>query len=104
MVRRKGGRRPRGLLSGFMAVCLSATLALPQTIGAQTRPGGVEAPLTERERSLLERIQNLEKELAGLRDVQARLAAVEALLGEGRTKEASKGSADSATSASAPGS
>jgi hypothetical protein len=42
-----------------------------------------EPPLTDRERSLLERIQNLEAELAGLRDIQARLAAIEAKLGGG---------------------
>lgn len=101
MRRRKRRRGPAGILGGLiLAVSLTAMLALPETIGAQSRPGGDEPPLTERERSLLERIQKLEMELAELRDVQARLAVVEAKLGEGRAKETSKGSADSATAGS----
>jgi hypothetical protein len=57
-----------------------ATLA--STAGAQPGTDGGDAPLTDRERGLLERIQKLENELAALRDVQARLAAIEARLSE----------------------
>jgi hypothetical protein len=53
---------------------------LPGMAGAQS-PSDDDPPLTGRERSLLDRIRNLEAELAGLRDIEARLAAIEAQLG-----------------------
>jgi hypothetical protein len=59
---------------------------LPKTAGSQSLPRSDEPPLTNRERSLLERIQNLEKQLAQLCDLQARLAAIEAALGASATK------------------
>jgi hypothetical protein len=84
----------------ILAFSLAAMLLLPERVCGQSHPGGDEPPLTERERSLLNRIEKLEKELAELRDVQARLAAVEAKLGESQAKEPSKGLADAPTAPS----
>jgi hypothetical protein len=62
------------------------TMIVSKPAGAQLPPAGDEKSLTDRERSLLERIENLENERAELRDVQARLAkrlaAIEARVGE----------------------
>jgi len=96
--RRKWTRGPVGFLRGLILV--GSLTALPEIIGAQSLQGGDKPPLTERERSLLERIQKLEKEIDELRDVQARLAVIEARLGEGRIQETSKNSADSAAAGS----
>jgi hypothetical protein len=71
----------------------------PQLARAQS-PAGGDAPLTDRERALLDRIQKLEKELAALGDVQARLAAIEAKLGGGPDQTA--GHASLASSATPP--
>jgi hypothetical protein len=89
MRRYKSSRRSAGILGGMiLAFALMGPSILPLTAIAQSRSVGDDAPLTDRERDLLERIQNLEKELAAFRDMQARLTAVEARLGEGRAREA----------------
>jgi hypothetical protein len=70
---------PRGLILLVAIAVLIA--ALPKAAGAQSQTAGGEQ-LTDRERSLLERVQTLEKELGALRDVQARLAAIEERLND----------------------
>jgi hypothetical protein len=83
-----GTRRPAGSSGRLIWVVPVIFImgALPKAADAQVSPGSDGPPLTDRERSLLERIQKLENELAQLRDVQARLAAIEAKLGESSTK------------------
>jgi hypothetical protein len=60
---------------------LPSILAIAALCNIAAAQSSSEPPLTDRERSLLERIQKLEKELDALRDVRARLAAIEATLG-----------------------
>ena len=69
-----------GRVFGMVSVILTMAM-LCKSAAAQASPAAPEAPLTDRERSLLERIQKLEKELDGLRDMRARLAAIESKLG-----------------------
>ena len=87
-MRRLTATRDRaGISAGLISVVpLAAMLAFPLIACAQEQPGPDEPSLTDRERDLLERIQNLEKELTSLRDVQARLDAIEAKLGGSSAK------------------
>jgi hypothetical protein len=71
-------------IAGRVVSLLSVAVMLsmfPEVGGAQSLPDGDQPPLTERERSLLDRIRNLEIELAGLKDLQTRMAALEAMIG-----------------------
>jgi len=83
-----GTRRPVGIPGRLLWVASIIVMmgTLPKTAGAQSSQRNDEPPLTDRERGLLERIQNLEKQLAQLRDVQVRLATIEAKLGESSTR------------------
>ena len=92
MPRPIGRRRPPGIPDRLLWVVSIVVMmgTLPKTVGAQASQGDDAHPLTDRERSLLERIQNLENQLAQLRDVQARLAAIEAKLGESSTRSAAE--------------
>jgi hypothetical protein len=83
-----GTRRPVGIPGRLLWVASIIVMmgTLPKTAGAQSPQRNDEPPFTDRERGLLERIQNLEKQLAQLRDVQVRLAAIEAKLGGSSTR------------------
>src|SRR6516164_7619369 len=73
----------RQLVPGLVPAALVA-VTLPMLAGtasAQSTLAGNDPPLTARERSLLDRIRNLEAELAELHDLKARLAAIEAKIG-----------------------
>ena len=89
-----GTRRPVGIPGRLLWVASIIVMmgTLPKTAGAQSSQRNDEPPLTDRERGLLERIQNLEKQLAQLRDVQVRLAAIEAKLGESSTRPGAQAS------------
>jgi hypothetical protein len=89
MCRLIGTRRPPGI-PGRLIWIVSIVFVigpLSNAAGAQSSSGADEPPLTDRERALLERIQNLENQLAQLHDIQARLAAIEAKVGEGKPAE-----------------
>lgn len=94
MFRRNAERGWVGITTGLITV-LSITLLiaiLPARAEGQPQSGSDEPPLTDRERALMERIQKLETELTALRDVEARLSAIEAKLGqEGATQPANTG-------------
>ena len=89
-----GTRRPVGIPGRLLWVASIIVMmgTLPKTAGAQSSQSNDEPPFTDRERGLLERIQNLEKQLAQLRDVQVRLAAIEAKLGESSTRSGAQAS------------
>ena len=82
MFRRNADRGWVGISAGLITALSIALIIAASPIRAKAQsPSGGEPPLTDRERALIERVQNLESELSALRDVQARLAAIEARLG-----------------------
>jgi len=106
MRRLMGGGGLAGVAGWWISVAISAALLaiLSKTAHAQSPQDDGQPPLTERERNLLERIHSLELELAGLRDMKARLAAIEAKLGGSsnqRSSEAADRPATAAASATA---
>jgi hypothetical protein len=74
------------------------------TLLAQSPEAGKDGPLTERECALMLRIKNLEQTVGSLRDVQARLAALESKVSGGSppSTPGSTASGASASSSSAP--